>query len=107
MHNTEEDGCRNRGAEGVITPQILTDQLTLSQPRGAEYAHQIVLASPYFQTFRRPCKIADEISSAKKLQISDFFCENTSPCAGAGAGSGAGAGAGSTISSVLGGSSSA
>ena len=25
-------------------PQILADQLTLSQPRGADYAHQIMLA---------------------------------------------------------------
>ena len=31
------------------------DQLTPSQPRGADYAHQIILASPDFQTFRRPC----------------------------------------------------
>ena len=38
-------------------PQILTDQLTLSQPRGLNYAHQIVLAPPNFQTFRRPCMI--------------------------------------------------
>ena len=36
-------------------PQILADQLTLSQPRGADYAQQIILAPPDFQTFRRPC----------------------------------------------------
>ena len=36
-------------------PQILAEQLTLSQPRGADYAHQIILAPPDFQTFRRPC----------------------------------------------------
>ena len=35
-------------------PQILADQLTLFQPRGADYAHQIILAPPDFQTFRRP-----------------------------------------------------
>ena len=47
------------GARGAIAlhSQILTDQLTLSQPRGAEYAHQIVLTSPNFQTFRRPCLV--------------------------------------------------
>ena len=39
------------GVPGV--PQILADQLTLFQPRGADYAHQIVLAPPDFQTFRR------------------------------------------------------
>ena len=37
-------------------PQILTDQLTLSQPRGEENAHQMILAPPNFQTFQRPFK---------------------------------------------------
>ena len=36
-----------RGARGAIAPQILADQLTLSQPSGAYYAHQI-LAPPDF-----------------------------------------------------------
>ena len=37
-------------------PRILADQLTLSQPqRGADYAHQMILAPPDFQTFLRPC----------------------------------------------------
>ena len=36
-------------------PQILADQLTLSQPGGADYARQIILAPPDFQTFLRPC----------------------------------------------------
>ena len=31
------------GAGGSMAPQILADQLTLSQPRGTDYAHQIVL----------------------------------------------------------------
>jgi hypothetical protein len=31
-------------------------QLNLSQPRGSYYAHQLILAPPDFQTFRRPCK---------------------------------------------------
>ena len=38
-------------------PQILADQLTLSQPGGADYAHQIILAPPDFQTFRRPSMV--------------------------------------------------
>ena len=42
------------GAEGAMAPQILADQLTLSHPRGADYAHQLIMASPDFQTFRRP-----------------------------------------------------
>ena len=36
-------------------PQILADQLTLSQPKGADYVHQIILASSDFQTFQRLC----------------------------------------------------
>ena len=39
------------GAVGAMSPPI---QLTLSQPRGAEYAQQIILAPPEFQTFLRP-----------------------------------------------------
>ena len=39
---------------GGAGPQILADQLTLSQPREADYAHQIILAPPDFQTFLRP-----------------------------------------------------
>ena len=36
---------------GDMALQILVDQLTLSQPRGADYANQMILASPDFQTF--------------------------------------------------------
>ena len=35
-------------------PQILADRLTLSQPVGADYAHQIIVPPPEFQTFLRP-----------------------------------------------------
>ena len=42
------------GAGDAMPPRILADQLTLSQPRGADYAQQILLAPPDFQTFRRP-----------------------------------------------------
>ena len=31
-------------------PQILVDRLTLYQPEGADYAHQIILAPPDFPT---------------------------------------------------------
>ena len=44
--------CRLWGCRGVPWhPQILAEQLTLSQPEGADYAHQIILAPPDFQTF--------------------------------------------------------
>ena len=42
------------GLSSLGVPQILADQLTLSQPRGIDYAHQIILAPQNFQTFRRP-----------------------------------------------------
>ena len=49
-------GLSSLGVPGG-TPQIFADQLTLSQPRGADYAHQIILAPPDFKTFRRPCNV--------------------------------------------------
>ena len=45
------------GSGGRTPPQILADRLTLSQPGGADYAHQIILTPPDFQTFLRPCMI--------------------------------------------------
>jgi hypothetical protein len=36
-------------------PMVLTDQLTLSQSEGVDYAHQIITPPPDFQTFLRPC----------------------------------------------------
>ena len=44
--------CRVAGVPWQL--QILADQLALSQPRGANYAHQIILAPPDFQTLRQP-----------------------------------------------------
>ena len=48
-------GCRSWvgkrmpvGAGGAMTPQILADQLTLSQPGGADYAHLIYTGIPGF-----------------------------------------------------------
>ena len=49
-------GLSSLGVPGVPWhPHILADQLTLSQSRGADYSHQIILAPPDFQTFLRPC----------------------------------------------------
>ena len=36
-----------------VHPQILADQLTLSQSGGTDYAHLITTGPPDFQTFRR------------------------------------------------------
>ena len=55
--NVVHSGLSSLGVPGVPWhkhPQILADQLTLSQPGGADYAHQIIQASPDFQTFLRP-----------------------------------------------------
>ena len=38
-------------------PQILADQLTLSQPGRQIMPTSLLLAPPDFQTFRRPCAV--------------------------------------------------
>ena len=48
--------CHSRGSRGChYTPQILTDQFTLPQLQGTDYAHHINTGPPDFQTFQRPC----------------------------------------------------
>ena len=56
-------GCRPLGCRGCHgnPMQILADQLTLSQPKGADYFHQIKLAPPDFQTFLWPCNVVGKI----------------------------------------------
>ena len=49
------------GAGGAIDPQILADQLTLSQPGGADYAHHITTGTPGFSDL--PTALAHAISS--------------------------------------------
>ena len=44
------------GVQWHLLPQMLTDQLTLSPPGGADYAHDIPTGPPYFWNFRRLCK---------------------------------------------------
>ena len=56
MSNEEEKEEEDAGLlEPGMPPQILADQLTLSQPEGADFAHHITNGTPYFQTFLRPC----------------------------------------------------
>ena len=43
--------------EVSLHPKILAEQLHLSQPEGADYAHQIILAPPDLQTFLQPCDL--------------------------------------------------
>ena len=46
----DETGVSSLGVPGVLPwhPQILADQLTLSQPGGADYAHHISTGTPEF-----------------------------------------------------------
>ena len=39
---------RKRGAGGAVAPQFLAEQLTLSQPGGADYAHHSTMSPPGF-----------------------------------------------------------
>ena len=55
------------GAGGAM---ILADQLTLSQPREADYAYQIILAPPDFQTFRKALRY---LLGGVKRMILDFI----------------------------------
>ena len=54
------------GGLSGLSSQILADHLTLSQPRGEDYAHQMILAPPNFQTFRQPCL---SMSSANPMSV--------------------------------------
>ena len=68
------------GGAGVAKhPQILSDQLTLSQPRGADYTHQIILASLDFQTFRRPWSWTYKFKFQNLKSNSDWYlyCSNS------------------------------
>ena len=46
---------KDKYLEGLLSPgvhpQILADQLTLSQPGGADYAHHITTGTPDFSDF--------------------------------------------------------
>ena len=55
---------------GAMAP--LADQLTLSQPGGgADYAHQIIMAPPDYQTFLRPCILKQKTSLLSVVPSND------------------------------------
>ena len=54
-------------------PQILADQLTLSQPRGADYAHQIILAPQIFRPSDGPV-IVWWLSKKNEYQSRNTLC---------------------------------
>ena len=60
------------GGLGWLQPlQFLTDQLTLSQQRGADYAHYSATSPPDFQTLRRAC-----LSSGVIIKIQIYLTAN-------------------------------
>ena len=72
MHRTARPVVHG-DAGGAMVPPDFGRSVTLSQPRGADYAHQILLAPPDFQTFRRPCLnlqlFRSEFGSASRSQV--------------------------------------
>ena len=64
-------GDRGRGH----VPPFLSDQLTLSQPGGANYAHNIIRCSSDFQTFLWPCRVFENNS----IFASGHDCDNFVP----------------------------
>ena len=69
------------GVPGVLWhPQILADPLILSQPRGADYAHQVILAHPDFQTFRRPCE--QMVGTVHKMYRNKVYAVVKNACGG-------------------------
>ena len=47
---------QGEGQGGQLPPQILADQLTLSQPGGADYAHHSTTCTPWFLTLAASLK---------------------------------------------------
>ena len=70
-----QQGCRQRGAWGLQPPQFLTDQLTLSQPGGADYARHSTPSPPPpdFQTLRRACTGCRMLKLASNLGMVFFY----------------------------------
>ena len=70
VHTTDRDvETVGQGGCTPLSPQILRDQLTLSQPGGANYApHISTRPPPHFQTFRHPCYTVCNLSP--KLEVS-------------------------------------
>ena len=56
-------------------PNFFAFQLTLSQPGGAHHPHQVVRATPDFQTLRRPC-LRQQLGTAVvcREKITSIFC---------------------------------
>ena len=64
--------CRSWGCQCsvIMASQILTDQLTLSQPRGQILPTTLLLVPSNFQTFLQPCCIQKRLGIIPFLQTS-------------------------------------
>ena len=59
---------QGEGQGGQLPPQILADQLTLSQPGGADYAHHSTTCPPGFLTLGASLKHIDSVRHEGKKQ---------------------------------------
>ena len=69
--------CHSRGSRGChYTPQILTDQFTLPQLQGTDYAHHITIGPPDFQTSYGPAPptLAEILPIATKKIVTSPQC---------------------------------
>ena len=55
-----------------VNPQILADQLTLSQPVGTDYAHLITTGTPRFSDLPMPLLTDKKALSRTKTEGLDF-----------------------------------
>ena len=56
---------QGRGQGGQLPPQILADQLTLSQPGGADYAHHSTTCPPGFLTLAASLTLIQKFANFK------------------------------------------
>ena len=68
-------GGGGTGGRGACAHLFLSDQLTLSQPGGANYAHNIITCPSDFQTFLRLCRVFKNNS----IFASGHDCDNFVP----------------------------
>jgi hypothetical protein len=58
-----------------MAPQILADQLTLSQPGGSDYAHHINTGPPGFSDFHKYCPDLTLLNDVKQnVEDERNFC---------------------------------
>ena len=61
------------GGRISLPPPFLSDQITLSQPGGANYAHIMITCPSDLQTFLQPCKVFKNNSKFASGHDCDYF----------------------------------